>query len=196
MDAHQILFVEDDLVMSLAACEFIRDRGIRVIAAGDALSAAIILDKRGYISGLVSDIDLGVGEDGFEVARRARAAYPGLLVVFVSGAAAARHELEGVEGSIFIEKPYHPRQIVEAIAMLSARAQVHGGAPSPAAPAGRMMPSTECIDRAVEAERRSAACTDQITRDGFANLGRTWRHVARQAEWQDAFALGPPERFN
>ncbi len=72
MDAHQILFVEDDLVMSLSACEFIRDRGIRVIAADDALSAVIVLDRRGYISGLVSDVDLGVGEDGFEVARRAR----------------------------------------------------------------------------------------------------------------------------
>ena len=37
----QNFFVEDDLVMSLSACEFIRDRGIRVITANDALSAAI-----------------------------------------------------------------------------------------------------------------------------------------------------------
>ncbi len=189
MDAHQILIVEDDLILSLSACEFIRDRGIRVIAANDAVSAIIVLDRHGYISGLVSDIDLGAGEDGFEVARRARAAYPRLPVIFVSGAAAARHEVEGVEGSIFIGKPYHPRQIVEAIAMLSARTRAHGSAPSPATPTGRMLSSTECLDRAVEAERRSIACTDQNTREELATLGRTWRYVARQAEWQDAFAL-------
>jgi DNA-binding response OmpR family regulator len=119
MHAHQILFVEDDILLILSSCGFIRDRGMRVIEASSALLATDVIDKLGYLSGLVSDIDLGEGEDGFDIARRARAAYPGLPVVFVSGAAASRHAAEGVEGSIFISKPYHPRQIVEALCALA-----------------------------------------------------------------------------
>lgn len=115
MHAHQILFVEDDIILSFSSCEFIRDRGMRVIEVSSALLAANVIDRLTYLSALVSDIDLGGGEDGFDLARRARAAYPGLPVVFVSGAAASRHAAEGVEGSLFISKPYHPRQIVEAL---------------------------------------------------------------------------------
>ena len=118
MRAHQILFVEDDFTLSLSSCEFMRDQGMRVIEAENALHAAGVIDRGGYLSGLVSDIDLGLGEDGFDVARRAREAYPGIPVVFVSGAAAARHLAEGVEGSIFIHKPYHPRQVIEALSIL------------------------------------------------------------------------------
>lgn len=118
MHAHQILFVEDDFLLSSSSCEFIRDRGIRVIEAPSALLAANVIDRLAYLSALVSDIDLGEGENGFDIARRARAAYPSLPVVFVSGAAASRHAVEGVEGSVFISKPYHPRQIIEALRAL------------------------------------------------------------------------------
>ena len=122
MTLHQILFVEDDVLASASSCEFIRDRGLRALDAGCAASAAEIIDRRGYLSALVTDVDLGDGEDGFAVARRARAAYPGLPVIFVSGAPGARDAAQGVEGSVFIAKPCHPREIVEALlAMPSSR---------------------------------------------------------------------------
>lgn len=121
MRAHQILFVEGDCTLSLSACEFMRDQGMRVIEAENASFAASIIDRRGYLSGLVSDIDLGPGDNGFDVARRARQSYPGIPVIFVSGAAASRHLTEGVEGCVFIHKPYHPRQVIEALCMLSRR---------------------------------------------------------------------------
>jgi DNA-binding response OmpR family regulator len=119
MQAQQILFVEDDALMSASTCQFIRDRGVRVLDADTALGAIDVLGRKGYLSALVTDIDLGAGEDGFDIARRTRVAYPGLPVVYVSGAAASRHSAEGVEGSVFINKPYHPRQIIEALAGLS-----------------------------------------------------------------------------
>uniref|UniRef100_B0SVJ8 Response regulator receiver protein n=1 Tax=Caulobacter sp. (strain K31) TaxID=366602 RepID=B0SVJ8_CAUSK len=115
MNAHQILFVEDDPLISLSASEFIRDRGFRVLDADCALDAMKVIDRHGYLSALVTDVDLGPGQDGFALARQVRTAYPHLPVVFVSGTAAARHPVEGVEGSVFIDKPYHPRQVVEAL---------------------------------------------------------------------------------
>jgi len=115
MNAHQILFVEDDPIISMSASEFIRDRGFKVLDADCALDAMKVIDRHSYLSALVTDIDLGPGQDGFALAREARAAYPRLPVVFVSGTAASRHAAEGVEGSVFINKPYHPRQVVEAL---------------------------------------------------------------------------------
>jgi CheY-like chemotaxis protein len=119
MHAHQILFVEDDVIVSYSSCNFLRDLGFRVFEADSALAASDITDRLPYLSGLVTDIDLGPGENGFEVARRTRAAYPGVSVVYVSGAAGRRHPAEGVEGSVFVQKPYHPRQIAQALCMLS-----------------------------------------------------------------------------
>ena len=45
----------------------------------------------------------------------ARAARPGLPVVFISGHEGARHPSEGVAGSAFIAKPCRGEQIVEAL---------------------------------------------------------------------------------
>jgi DNA-binding NtrC family response regulator len=115
MDAHQILFVEDDPITGLSTCGFIRDRGFRVLSAECAMTARQIIDRQGYLSALVTDIDLGAGDDGFALARQARITYPHLPVVFISGTAASRHAREGVAGSVFITKPYHPRQIVDAL---------------------------------------------------------------------------------
>lgn len=119
MRAHQILFVEDDIVTRLCASDYLRDHGFRVIEAASACEAALVVGQRGYLSGLVCDIDLGPGENGFQVARRSRATYPGVPVVFVSATAATRHLIEGVSGSVFIPKPYHPRQIADALCALS-----------------------------------------------------------------------------
>ena len=115
MQAQQILFVEDDPIAGLSTSEFIRDRGFRVVDACCAEEAKRVIDRYSYLSALVTDIELGAGDDGFALARQARAAYPDLPVVFISGTAASRHATEGVEGSVFLNKPYHPRQIVEAI---------------------------------------------------------------------------------
>lgn len=121
MKTHQILFVEDDPITGLSTSEFIRDRGFRVLGADCAVDAVRVIDRHGYLSALVTDVELGPGDDGFAVARQARAAYPSLPVVFISGTAASRHKGEGVAGSVFIDKPYHPRQIVEALAAMSPR---------------------------------------------------------------------------
>jgi DNA-binding response OmpR family regulator len=119
MKAHQILFVEDDIVTGVSSCEFMRDRGIRVTDAVCARDAITIIDHLVYLTGLVTDVQLGPGQDGFDVARRARVVHPGLPVVYISGTEASRHATEGVEGSVFIGKPYHPRQIVEALIALN-----------------------------------------------------------------------------
>jgi len=110
-----ILYVEDDLLCSLENSEVIRESGFDVVEAYSAAEAAVVIDRHDPLAALVTDIDLGDGADGFEVARHARSAYPGLPVIYVSAAAAARISLEGLKGADFIAKPFHAQQIIAAL---------------------------------------------------------------------------------
>jgi len=107
--------VEDDYVINVDISGIIEDLGIFVTSVHTAEAAVMVIDGGGYLKALVTDIDLGEGQNGFDVARHARKLYPGLPVVFISGTMASRHEAEGVEGSILVAKPFHPLQIRDAL---------------------------------------------------------------------------------
>jgi CheY-like chemotaxis protein len=111
----RVLFVEDNRISSMISCAVLRDAGYEIVEAFNAEEAADIINLHGDLAALVTDINLGRGEDGFDVARRARAAYPHLPVVFVSAAAGSRVLLEGVDPNEFIAKPYHPQRLMEAL---------------------------------------------------------------------------------
>lgn len=110
-----VLFVDDSRLCSLVTSEILRDHGFDVMEVYSADGAYRLLDQPTAPLALVTDIDLGGGPDGFDIARRARAAYPHIPVVYVSGSSAARHLAEGVEGSEFIAKPFRRQRIVEAL---------------------------------------------------------------------------------
>jgi CheY-like chemotaxis protein len=111
----RILFVEDNRISSMISCAVLRDAGYNVIEAFDAEEAATVINGQPRLAALVTDINLGPGEDGFDVARRARAAYPQLPVVFVSAMAGPRVLLEGVDPNEFVAKPYHPQRLMDAL---------------------------------------------------------------------------------
>jgi CheY-like chemotaxis protein len=98
-DDATILFVDDNAVCGLETGSILRD-----LAADQLLLA------------LVTDVDLGPGPDGFDIARAARLSYPGLPVVYISGTASARHVAEGVPGSEFVAKPCNPADVAGALA--------------------------------------------------------------------------------
>jgi DNA-binding response OmpR family regulator len=111
----RILFVEDDLVLNMATCVALEDEGIAVTCAYSGRAAIEAIARLEYLDGLLTDIDLGKGPDGFDVARYARKLYPNLPVVFISGTMGLHHAAHGVEGSIFIAKPFHPVQVMKAL---------------------------------------------------------------------------------
>jgi CheY-like chemotaxis protein len=115
MPKANMLFVDDDFWGHLENCEYLRERGFHVVEAYSASEACAQISGREMLTALVTDIELGGAINGFDIARRARAAYPQVPVVYMSGTAAVRHRCEGVARSEFISKPFHPRQIVEAL---------------------------------------------------------------------------------
>ena len=111
----RVLFVEDNRISSMISCAALRDAGYNVIEAFNAREAATVIDGQSRLAALVTDINLGPGEDGFDVARRARTAYPNLPIVFVSAVSGSPVLLEGVDPNEFIAKPYHPQCLMDAL---------------------------------------------------------------------------------
>ena len=110
-----VLFVDDSRMCSLITCEILRDHGFNVLETHSAEEAYAALAGPAVLVALVTDVDLGEGDNGFDIARRARTLRPMLPVVYVSGSDPARHPAEGVVGSEFIAKPFRRQRIIEAL---------------------------------------------------------------------------------
>lgn len=116
MNINRILIAEDDFLLNQELCEILReaDYEVRPVYCGEA--AFEVINRHDRLIALLTDIDLGPGPDGVDVARYARAYSPHLPVVFISAAADPRHEFNGVTGSEFIAKPFRPEQVTDALA--------------------------------------------------------------------------------
>jgi CheY-like chemotaxis protein len=110
-----VLFVDDDFISRLLNCAVLRENGFDVIEASSYAEACAEIERQPRLAALVTDIELGVGPDGFEIARRARLADPQIPVVYMSGTELRRYAREGVDNSRFIPKPFEPDQVVKAL---------------------------------------------------------------------------------
>lgn len=115
MHSLRALLVEDDCVINADISGVLEDLGIFVTSVYNADTAIEVIDRGEYLKVLLTDIDLGDGLNGFDVAHHARDRYPHLPVVFISGTMGSRHAVEGVAGSAFVAKPFQPFQIRDAI---------------------------------------------------------------------------------
>lgn len=70
------------------------------------------------IAGLVTDVNMGDGPSGWDVARHARELQPSLPVIYMTGAAAADWAAHGVPRSVLLGKPFATSQVITAIATL------------------------------------------------------------------------------
>ena len=115
-----VLVVEDEQSLQDIIHDALKDGGFEVIAAASGEEAlGLLKDSEVKISALLTDINLASGgANGWEVARQAREADPSLPVVYMTAAAANEWAALGVPGSILLQKPFAPAQLVTAIAQL------------------------------------------------------------------------------
>ena len=120
MSASALLLVVEDEAMILMDLEAsLQEAGFEVLAAANAEAAMRLYDERGSeIRAVLTDIRLGKGAAGWDVARHARAASPTIPVVYVSGDSAGEWAAQGVPNSIMIPKPYAFVQLATALATL------------------------------------------------------------------------------
>jgi len=111
-----LLLVEDgplNLVSTQAALE---EEGYRVVAARHSARALDVLARP--VCALITDIRLPGPFDGWQIAREARARWPDIPVVYVTGEGEVDWARKGVPGSLLLKKPYTAGKLLAAVGRL------------------------------------------------------------------------------
>jgi DNA-binding response OmpR family regulator len=120
----RVLLVEDDellgVLFELALCE----AGYLVTRARTGAAAMAMLLAATPVDLVVTDIGLGDGPDGWQVARRARARNPDMPVIYMTGARADEWMPQHVPLGVLLLKPFPIDQLVEMVGhLVSARGE-------------------------------------------------------------------------
>ena len=128
-----VLLVEDDALIRLTLGDFFEAAGIDFLEASNAEEAlAIIDDPTQHIDVLVTDLDLGVGDNGVSLAIKARLRYPRLQVIYETGSP------ELLTGRAFSPreqvffKPFDPVALAAAVSALNSSHRPEGHYQRPA----------------------------------------------------------------
>lgn len=114
-----LLVAEDEALIRFALEQTLQNSGFNVVAAPSGDAALFLLtDSRVQFAGLITDIRLGAGIDGWALARQARELIPNICVVYVTGDSAADWHAQGVPGSMVLQKPVADAQLLTGISTL------------------------------------------------------------------------------
>jgi CheY-like chemotaxis protein len=109
-----VLIVEDEALVRLGAVKIIQDSGFEVIEAACADEAIRILESRGDIRVVFTDIHMPGSMDGLKLAQAIRNRWPPIKIIVTSGHERLT-EQDLPKGVRFFAKPYTPIQITGAL---------------------------------------------------------------------------------
>lgn len=119
MSVSAVLVVEDEPLILLDLKSALSEAGFEVVPAQDAAQAIAAFDADpAKFRGIVTDIRLGAGQSGWELAKYLRQANSTIPVVYISGDSAIHWGAEGVPNSVMITKPFFLPQIITALSTL------------------------------------------------------------------------------
>jgi len=108
-----LLLVEDGPLTLVSTQAALEHEGYKVVAARHSASALDALDQP--YCGLITDIRLPGPLDGWDIAREARARWPDIPVVYVTGEGEEDWPEKGVPGSLILQKPYSAGKLLAAV---------------------------------------------------------------------------------
>lgn len=114
-----LLLVDDEALILHVINDALVEGGYTIVEAfsGDDAIAALRDESRTF-AGLITDVNLGRGVSGWDVARAARESSAEMPVVYMTGDSAHEWPAQGVPNSIIVQKPFALLQIVTAITQL------------------------------------------------------------------------------
>jgi DNA-binding NtrC family response regulator len=119
LTSNLVLLVEDEAAIQEIVEIALQESGFAVATASCGRQALDMLNKDGAsFTALVSDIRLGEGPKGWDVARRARELNQNLPVIYMTGGNAHEWAAQGVPNSLLVPKPFASAQLVTAVSRL------------------------------------------------------------------------------
>jgi CheY-like chemotaxis protein len=105
----RILVVEDEAIIGEMVAEALEEQGFEVMLASNAADALSHIESGERVDALFTDVQLPGGMNGSELAIRVRSLRPDLPIVYVSGQWRPSDREHLVSRSVFLPKPYDPR---------------------------------------------------------------------------------------
>lgn len=99
------------------AVDIVESAGFEVLEAANADEAVAILESRGDIRVVITDVQMPGSMDGVKLANAVRDRWPPILIIVVSG----HHKLhpgELPDDVTFLTKPYSERQMHQALSVI------------------------------------------------------------------------------
>lgn len=109
-----VLLVEDDDLVRATSAEVLVDAGLEVAEAASG-EQALCMGSASPPAVLVTDVDLGRGMSGLDVAAAARRRWPGLGVLYITGRPG---NLQGVPlrgRDRFLSKPFRAAALIDTV---------------------------------------------------------------------------------
>jgi len=121
-----LLYVEDEIMLQSNMIMVLEEAGFTLLVASTGAEGLDYLesDRKFRIRGLITDVNLGRGPTGWNIARRARLLRANMPVVYASSVDEDDWMVNGVPLSRLINKPYRPSHVVNAVSALL-RASAH-----------------------------------------------------------------------
>jgi PAS domain S-box-containing protein len=113
-----IMVVEDEPALRTLVTSILERSGYRVVAAASGVQALELWgESRARIDLVLTDMVMPDGVTGRELGQRLLADKPSLRIVYTSGYSpeVVGEEFLQNEGACFLQKPYHPRKLVELV---------------------------------------------------------------------------------
>jgi DNA-binding response OmpR family regulator len=111
----RVLLIEDDQMIRTILTESLTEEGFEVSGLANAEDAIILLGAGDVPDVLVTDIDLGAGLDGHDLARMAQTNHPDVGIVFISGRYSDSQHQSLRDHERFLLKPFTLPRLVKSI---------------------------------------------------------------------------------
>jgi two-component system, response regulator PdtaR len=100
-----VLIVEDEILLRWATAAIVEDAGFDVVEAGTGIEAISVLEKRGDVRTVFTDVEMPGSIDGLQLAHLISTRWPSIKIMATSGQFRLRDD-DLPEGARFLHKPY------------------------------------------------------------------------------------------
>ena len=116
---HTVLIVEDEVLTRIVLAQHLRDCGYRVLEAGNAAEAIMVLESDFVVDILFTDVNLPGDMNGFALGRWTRKRRPQTRTILTSGTERAAQKASDLcDDEPYLLKPYDPAALVREIRRL------------------------------------------------------------------------------